>query len=116
MEIITTKKMLEIMKSGECFSMTVVSYNRQQKTGGQLLEYLEAELMWNNQDSDKQRQRPPTSTEAKQDQLDQLTRKPNHHHWYTRNIRLWQNGAPTSIKRKFHPPLVLTFNGLTVVP
>ena len=104
------------MDSGATFSMKVVAYDRRRKKGGEIIEYSEAELARKNKEIELVLgQRAMTPIEVKKQQL-LASRDPHHKKWYTRNIRVLQNGHPTSLIKKIHPPLVLEFNGQKVVP
>ena len=112
--VISTKQMLATMEEGQPFSMVVVTYDRKRKKGGQIKEYPEAILV--QADQKQQTNRPLTAIEAKVDRLTQIKKNPHHHSHYTRNIQLLQDGHPTSLIKKIHPPLVLEFNGQKVMP
>jgi hypothetical protein len=111
MDTITIKEMLRVMESGETFSIDkAVSYDRKRKTGGDIIEYPEARLVQAEQEPTSDR--PLTRVEQLKKQK---ARVPRHRKWYTRNIRLCIGGHPTGQIRKVHPPLILEFNGKTVV-
>jgi len=115
MDQITVKDMLLEMESGAPFSMTVVSYNARHKEGGKVIEYAEAVLL-STQPREGAAGRGATQVEEWQGRKEAAKRKaPNHRKWYTRNIRVLQNGHPTAIVRKVHPPLVILFNQKIVV-
>lgn len=114
--MISTKEMLETMKNGKPFSMVVICYDRRRKSGGQIKEYPEAILVKKSDGNDLQLSRPQTKMEQKAAYLDELKKNPNHSKWYTRNIRLLQEGQPVGIINTIHPPLVVEFNGQKVVP
>ena len=119
-DIITIKNMLKEMEKGEIFSITFVKYDRQRKTGGQKRVFPEAILHTKKKEKETAELvigRPLTVVEQKIEELNALkSRQPNHHEHFTRNLILCVNGHETSEKRKFHPPLVLEFNGQQVVP
>jgi hypothetical protein len=121
-KIITVKAALEIMDSGATFSLTCVTYDRTRKKGGKLLEIEEARIdkkMTNDpMTNDGAATRPPTDFEAKLAALQDpdTGKNPNHQKWYTRNIRPLANGHPLTDLVKIHPPLLLQFNGMQVVP
>lgn len=97
------------MKSGAVFSCTVLSYDRRRKKGGEVIEYHEAQLY-------QQGTKNVTNMTAIERKIyERNQRKPNHGVNFTRNIRLLQAGYPTDILRKLHPPLVMQFNGKTVL-
>jgi len=114
---ITVKAMLSQMESGDPFSITFVTFDRQRKKGGKVHTYGEAVLVLTTKVAKKASEvdRAPTSIERKKAKLETLKRAPNHHKWYTRNIQLLVNGHPTGERRKIHPPLVITFNNKIVV-
>lgn len=107
-QLITTKKMLEIMETGATFSMRWVTYDRKRKKGGRILEVKEARLTQPRKK--RERGRPLTQIERKK-----IFKAPNHRKWYTRNLVVLQNGEETSEVVKFHPPLVIEFNNYTVI-
>lgn len=118
--MISTKQMLAEMETGKPFSIKRVSYNRSKKTGG-LITFTEEAILYTKKKADQDAQdrvgRPLTVVEQKQKELQELKAKqPNHRKWYSRNMVLCVDGHPSSIIRKFHPPLVLEFNGIKVVP
>lgn len=105
-EAITIRDMLKEMKTGGTFSATVLSYDRKRRSGGQIKHYPELRLYQEGLELG----RGLTPAERKP-----RARKPRHGHHYTRNVVVMQNGTPTSIIRKIHPPLVMRFNGKTVL-
>lgn len=98
--------MLKEMETGTVFSLTLISYDRKRKLGGQVVSYDEARLY-------QPAQRKSFSLQAKSPSS-QAARRPNHGHWFTRNIQLLQDGYPIDLIRKIHPPLVVAFNGKTL--
>lgn len=119
--IITIKEMLEYMSAGKAFALTYITYNRQRRKGGQIRNISEAVLLQEDQTDEGglnlRKGRAPTTVEEMQARIAKArTRDPNHQHWYTRNIRILQDGHPTSLIKKVHPPLVIEFCGYTVVP
>ena len=105
------KTILHIMASGELFSCKVVKYDRKRKTGGQILEIVSAKLV-----SAEKKESPATRAATPMEQLQQKrSKKPHHFRWFTRNIRLYTAGLPTSQILKIHPPLIIEFNGNQVV-
>lgn len=122
MDIISTKEMLNIMESGVAFSMKRVKYDRKRKSGG-AVEYIAEAKLFTQEDARKNAEnaigagRPLTIVERALAEMDEKKQKdPDHYHHYTRNMVLLLNGHPSSEIRKFHPPLVLEFNGKKVVP
>jgi len=111
--MITIKNILSYMESGKPFSLTLISYDRKRKKGGQKISYPEAILVQKEQ---KQTNRTLTKIEQQKQQLAKLKKNPNHRKWYTRNIRILQDGHHTSLIKCIHPPLIIEFNGEKVVP
>jgi len=109
--MITTAEILAYMKSGKTFSMKVCSYDRSRKKGGKVREFPEAILT----QAGPIASRPPTSIEKKQAELARIRKNPHHRSHYTRNITILANGRKTSIVEKIHPPLILEFNGDSIV-
>lgn len=107
------------MESGQAFSMTVVSFDRKRKTGGAIQHYPEAKFI---QSIDELELVPGDifgggrDLTPKEEKQVKAVRDPHHRKWYTRNIRILQNGHPTAIKKKIHPPLIIEFNGQKVAP
>lgn len=119
--MLTIKKCLEIMHAGEVFSLRVVSYDRRRKDKtGQVQEYPEAQLVWGDGGNDRAQpksERQPTDLErALAGYVEVDKRDPRHADWYTRNIRILQQGQPTEMVRKIHPALIIEFNGQTTCP
>jgi hypothetical protein len=111
--MITMQEMLDAMKTGAPFSMTVCSYDRKRKKGGEWKHYPEAVLV---QAKDQPKgDRPLTAVEKVRQELTAIKRNPNHREHFTRNIRILQNGHPTAIIVTIHPPLVDQFNGKTLL-
>lgn len=120
--MITIRQCLEIMHAGEVFSLKVVSYDRRRKDKtGRIQEYPEAQLVWGDGGSDRvrppgERQMTPLEQALSTSQTEQDKRDPKHKFWYTRNIRLRQNGLETEVIKKVHPPLIIEFNGQITCP
>lgn len=110
-----------MMEEGKPFSLTFVTYDRKRSyRSGRVVSYEQAELMRRDQNvadgaqPPTQGQRPPTAREAQS--LNRANRRrANHYEHYTRNIRILQDGEPTSMIVKLHPPLVLIFNNEIVL-
>lgn len=125
-KIITVAECLRIMESHVPFSCLVVTYDRNRKKGGKLLEIPEARLDRKAgpdchlpTDELPNAPRPMTDYEAKRHALTEPadgSKNPNHKQWYTRNIRPYAAGHPLTDLVKIHPPLLIEFNGKTVVP
>lgn len=123
MSIITTSKALQIIQSGQPFTFQCVTCDRARKRGGKIIEG-EAKLLIKHEapeiDEGPAAARPMTDTEAKRASLSLPTpdnsRNPNHHLHFTRNIVMLADGHPVHPPLKIHPPLLIKFNGLEVVP
>lgn len=116
---ITERDMLEYMETGKPFSLTFVTYDRKRKTGGKPQRYAEAILVQPKKEAAAAARRSLTPAEARAAEHRERNERradPNHRSWYTRNIRILQDGQATTIVRKIHPPLVLEFNKKRVVP
>lgn len=111
--MITFRQTLNYMETGEVFTCRVVSYDHTRKKGGDVNEY-EAVLLTRDEEEAIETGRPKTRLERGETRA--LPRRPNHAHWYTRNIRLVSQGLPTMVIKKIHIPLMVNFNGQTVVP
>jgi len=96
--------MLDWMESGKPFSLICVAYDRQRRTGGHLLHIDEARIY--QPGKPPQGVRPATRMEY----LTHRSRSPAHGQHYTRNIQVFQEGQPTAIIKKIHPPLIISFN------
>jgi len=107
MNTITLLEMLKEMETGRTFSLTTISYDRKRKTGGGVITYLEASLY-------QPEKRNGKGVAKAALQRKELSRRPNHGKWFTRNIQLMQDGYPVDIIKKIHPPLVVAFNGKTL--
>jgi hypothetical protein len=112
--MISFKQISEYINSGEVFECTVVTYDRKRKTGGKLL-HIKGVLAKGVEQGGKLR--AMTRGERVEAQLKTNRRNPNHHRWYTRNVRLVTlDGFLTNELRKIHLPLIVKFNGQTVMP
>jgi hypothetical protein len=135
-EQITEREMLRVMEDGKPFALRYVTYDAGRRKGGAVREIAEAVLCNGAQDREDgagesagSSVRPLTDAELAALQSGGgaqvqagagsgpgAPRNPRHSHWYTRNVRVLQAGVPTSLVRKIHPPLVLTFNDKRVLP
>lgn len=114
--MITLREVLQYMATGQSFSCRVVTYDRKRKQGGPELHLPEARLL----DAEKEENpyaRPLTARERnlRSPRQHGHTRDPNHHVHFTRNVRVLQDGQPTTIIRKIHPLLITEFNGLELM-
>lgn len=114
MEIITIRQMLRTMEGGDPFSITFITYDRRRRKGGAVRTFPEAELL--QRKKKEVEGRPMTRREKAGLPADFSEKSPRHRKWYTRNIRILQDGHPTALVKKIHPPLVVFFNGKNVVP
>lgn len=106
------------MERGEVFSLQCVKYDKDSGTGGGLMTIDEAWLV--KKDSLPSKSASPGQSSAKNDDIipsSDKPKNPNHYLHYTRNIRILKNGMPVGNQiRKIHPPLVLIYRGMKVVP
>jgi hypothetical protein len=117
--IISIRDLLAHMEHGQPFSIEVVSYDRQKGTGGKIHTYEEAVLLTEaTRDTFLGRELTESERSVSAEIVPEpvVPKKPNHFLNYTRNIRILQDGHPTNIVKKVHPPLILKFNGKTVTP
>lgn len=115
MNQITVKEMLAEMDTGAAFSISYIKYDRQRRKGGDRVDVLEAQLLMPDKEDTLGRGRTPLEETRERTARVKAGRDPRHMKWYTRNIRILQDGAPTSLVHKIHPPLVLLFNDQIVV-
>lgn len=117
--MLSTAEALKRLNTGAIVSITVISYDRTRKKGGQVLEYAEAQLLQKNKQP-VEPARPMTKVEQQKARLretdNMLKKDPHHKANYTRNVRLMQDGQPTSIIKKIHPLLIIEMDGETVTP
>lgn len=117
---LTISDCMKRLETGEICTLGVWNYDRKRQKGGSI-EFLDAQLL-TGLEKQTVLGRPLTEVElvsAGLDDIDddvQISRKPNHSGWYTRNVRLVVNGHPTSVIRKIHPPLIKMLNGIKTVP
>lgn len=95
------KQALEIIDSGEVFSLKVVSYDKKRKTSGELKFYSQLCTSVPKQDRTKM-----VNTESKAQ---------NHYENSTRNCYRCIEGEPTSAFVKIHIYLMLEVNGERVM-
>lgn len=111
--MISVAECLKIMADGQPFRCRTVSYDRKRKKGGNI-ETIEAVLLDEAQMLKLRPDRAATKRETINQRPDR--RDPKHADHFTRNVRICQNGHPTSLLRKIHPPLLIEFNGQLVTP
>ena len=110
-DIITVSEMLAEMSNGSNFSIEYYTFDRKRKTGGELKSFDEAELLIPKKNATDGR----APTEFEKIKLAQKKgKKPNHKLYYTRNIRILQDGEKTTVIKKIHPLLVVKFNNRIV--
>jgi len=110
--MISIGEILKYMESGKAFSCTVISFDEKRETGGKELIFPEAILVQASNKPKTKAGRELTNMEKKQEMI--ARKNPSHKKWYTRNIRILQDGHPTNIIKKIHPPLIIKFNDQTV--
>ncbi len=110
------------LEANEIATLEIWTYDRKRKKGG-TVEEMVCQLATGREIPDNIQGRALTEVEKIQfgpDDVDDdnlnVTRKPNHSEWYTRNVRIMANGHPTSVLFKIHPPLIKSFNGVKTVP
>lgn len=97
MEKVTLKEMLTIIDSGSLFAIEVVTYDKKRtQNNGRILIYQTARLESAMNDVDGT--------------IVRTSRNSYNSTHFTRNIRLYVNGRPTSEIRRIHPLLVINFN------
>jgi len=101
------------MNSDRVFSCKVVTYDRNRKQGGEIIE-ISGKML--KHDPGNKGGRELTTQELKQYERIGLKKNPNHRKWYSRNIQLWSDGLPTVVIKKIHIPLIVEFNGEPVTP
>lgn len=120
MNTITLRELINHVYSGEPFKMSYVTLDLKRKKGGEIKEVAEAIGMKVPSDDELREslKREPTQDEARRLELARLTHRknPEHRRNFTINYQVLQDGHPTSIIRKFHPSLTLTFNEKIVTP
>jgi len=107
MKTITMKEMLETMESGNPFSVSFVTFDRQRKTGGKVRQIKQAIL-----NKHIQKDSSSTDEQPKPQKKERVRESRNPHHFEnsTRSIRILVNGCKTSTVKKLHIFLVLKFN------
>lgn len=105
---ITMREVLDWIESGRPFRCTCVAYDRRRHTGGSVIELHEAVMLQRSASRSEAAARGLTRTEKLRARLG---KNPGHGQWFTRNVQVLQQGQPTAIIKKIHPPLILTFNG-----
>ena len=116
-EIITRKDCMQRLEAGETVTMEVYTYDEKRGKGGKIETY-ECRLETGAKAAigdDTPHYEAEDADDADDAPTEKRTKSPNHSKWYTRNIRLYVNGHPSSQIRKIHPLLIRTFNGVKVV-
>lgn len=117
-EYYTYSDILEWMESGRPFSLRYVTFDRQRKRGGQVKYISEAEMV--QAEEEERRARKIKGRPLTLEEIARLTapagRNPNHSYHFTRNVRILENGRPTSLIRKVHIILITEFNNCPVTP
>lgn len=110
--MISFREILNVIHSGQVFNCTVVTYNKQNRTGGQLRNYRGCLLR-----RDPMPNLRPSTKQELQEYDRKIKRDPNHRLHYTRNIQLvTSDGFKTQVIKKIHVPLIVEFNGQKVTP
>lgn len=109
--------MLERMESGEIYGIVYCSLNIQKNKGGERLEMPECVLL--KPDEEDELYNPNIGrnlTVAEEKEMEILNRKkPNHNKHFTRNMRMYVGGYPTSTIRTVHIRLIERYNGMQVL-
>lgn len=124
---VTLQEVLRRLDAGELCGMRVVKYDAQRGRGGDIMDIVECKLLAAEKSprtygkqkgaapSPDEDPDAPTPVDAEAANLPDDRRDPNHFRHFTRNVRLYQDGSPTSIIRKIHPPLIIEFGGAPVI-
>lgn len=106
MNRISLKEVLKIMLTGKTFHIEYITYDKKRKTGGNIREYNEAQLLMPEKKASTRRtdSSSPKNTEIRK------TKKPNHFEHATRNLKIFANGIPISGNKKCHIFLIRKFN------
>ena len=117
--MITTRQALDILGSGRIVALTFITYDKSKDDrSGRIIHLEEAQLV-------RKHLKPKTvlepvaaqlAVEVPNEPISETRRNPQHQRNYTRNVRKMQNGFPTAIIRKLHPPLIIAVDGEIVVP
>lgn len=93
-EIITLKKALEILESGEIVELEVYTYDEKRKRGGDILS-LQCVIL--------------------RDEKNKVITSNSNHAFFTRNVRIVVNNHLTAQIRQIHPTLIRYINGKKTV-
>lgn len=114
-ETIRLRECLDHLESGQTFSFSAFTLNEQKGTGGQLLEYREAQWL---------KQSPPAPNGGVTGEVNKplalpvesmVSKNPNHSFHSTRNVRILADGHPTNLIIKIHIDLMVVFNDRKVI-
>ena len=111
MEEIRLDEMLELMETGNPFSIKFVSLDKQRKTGGEIKHIPRCVLTRTK----KERKQHVGEEKFQQVVRGKRTKNPNHFHNSTRSVQEMIGDAKTECVRKFHLYLVLEFNGKKLI-
>ena len=103
--------------------MRVVKFDEQRDKGGEIMEILECKLLVKDSPAESVSVEHPTIIEHPMTPDIEFghhtsaheKRNPNHYKHFTRNVRLYSAGQPTSRITKIHPPLIIEFDGQPVI-
>lgn len=122
---LTLSEVLFRLGAGERVSLDVVTYDKGRHKGGEVMQIAECALLIQEEDDTtrKGHQARDSDTAAQLDAMREeyssgdtpAKRDPHHLRHYTRNLRLYVDGSPSSTIVKIHPPLILKCNGATVI-
>lgn len=108
-EMVSISDCLKRLKAGEVVTLEVWKYDKNRKTGGDI-DTFQCQLLI-----------PPAPVGGEATQTTTQTTKPDATTpplgagGYTRQVRIFANGHPTSIIRTIHPPLIKSLNGIETV-
>lgn len=114
-QTIRLRECLDLMESGQTFSFSAFTLNEQKGTGGELLEYAEAQILRRENDEIIE---PKGFTEKILNKVGytfNTSKNPNHGLHSTRNVRILADGHPTNLIIKIHIDLMVVFNGRKVI-
>ena len=98
MKSITLPEALKIIESGTLFSVKVISFDRKRTAqNGRILEY-------------RQVRKESAHQKAIGAKKEKMNRIPQHFEHFTRNVRIYADGIPSSSIVKIHPLLISEIN------